>query len=538
MPGCVWLSKQGTLFLDGAMRTGMCRRFIVWSLLSCGLLCAGLLSVASAQQPDSAWLSDGMPNALAVEAVGLLQTSNADGLKPENYLASNLRAELLALKSAGQPDAIAATAFERRLTLAMIRYLNDLALGRVTAREVYHQFDGSAPRVYDARLELQSALDAGDISLAVERARPKFPLYPALQTALAQYQSLAGHSAWQTDLPVPAGRKLEAGQSYPALSVLRERLVALGDLPVSTVSSAVYDPVLVEGVKAFQRRHGLTDDGVLGLKTLAAIKVSPATRAEQIALSMERLRWTPLHQGDRLIAVNLPGFMLYAYEISPDGEVRIDVEMRVVVGRSLNHRTPVFDEDMLFIEFSPYWNVPPSIARSETIPALRKDPEYLQKQQMEFVDASGNVSTMVTPEKIQAVLSGQLRIRQRPGPHNALGAIKFIFPNNDNIFLHHTPSTHLFDRDRRDLSHGCIRVEEPVELAKFVLANEPEWTEDRIREAMDAGTSKTIRLKEPIPVLIGYSTVLTRNGTVFFYPDLYGHDATLLKALSQYKGLQ
>ncbi|UOD50873.1 L,D-transpeptidase family protein [Orrella daihaiensis] len=506
--------------------------------MSCSLFCAGLVKVASAQQPDSAWLSNGIPNAVAVEAVGLLQTSNEDGLKPENYLASNLQAELLALKSAGQPDAIAETAFERRLTLAMIRYLNDLALGRVTAREVYHQFDGSAPRVYDARLELQSALDAGDISLAVERARPKFPLYPALQGALAQYQALAGHSAWQTDLPLPAGRKLEAGQSYPALSVLRERLVALGDLPVSTASSTVYDPALVEGVKAFQRRHGLTDDGVVGLKTLAAINVTPAARAEQIALSMERLRWTPLHQGDRLIAVNLPGFMLYAYEINADGAVHVDLEMRVVVGSSLNHRTPVFDEDMLFIEFSPYWNVPPSIARSETVPALRKDPEYLNKQQMEFVDSAGHVSTRVTPEKIQAVLSGQLRIRQRPGPHNALGAIKFIFPNNDNIFLHHTPSTHLFDRDRRDLSHGCIRVEEPVELAKFVLANEPEWTEERIRQAMDAGVSKTIRLLNPIPVLIGYSTVLARNGTVFFYPDLYGHDAVLRKALSQYKGLQ
>jgi L,D-transpeptidase YcbB len=148
------------------------------------------------------------------------------------------------------------------------------------------------------------------------------------------------------------------------------------------------------------------------------------------------------------------------------------------------------------------------------------------------------VSTNVTPEKIQAVLSGKLRIRQRPGTHNALGAIKFIFPNNDNIFLHHTPSTHLFSRDQRDLSHGCVRVQEPVDLAKFVLVNEPEWTEDKIRAAMESGTSKTIRLKEPIPVLIGYSTVLARNGTVFFYPDLYGHDATLLKALSKYKGLQ
>ncbi|HEY7803125.1 MAG TPA: L,D-transpeptidase family protein, partial [Orrella sp.] len=164
--------------------------------------------------------------------------------------------------------------------------------------------------------------------------------------------------------------------------------------------------------------------------------------------------------------------------------------------------------------------------------------EYLSKQQMEFVDPSGNASSEVTEQKIQAVLDGQLRIRQRPGDHNALGAIKFIFPNNQNIFLHHTPSTHLFARDRRDLSHGCIRVQEPVDLAKFVLEYDADWPEARILEAMEAGQSKTIRLKDPIPVLIGYSTVLARNGEVFFYPDLYGHDATLIKALSRYQGLQ
>lgn len=516
-------------------------RALQWFVLTSLLAVVVFMSNAYAQAVQgtgSAWLTDGRPNALAIEAIEVLSEADADGLEPQDYLAAELQTQLRTLLNSASPDPIGATAFGQRLTLAMTRYLNDLALGRVTARDVYQRFDGAAPRVYDAQLELQSALDVGDIQSAVEQARPTFPLYPALRQALAQYRELTGHAAWQTDLPLPAGKKLEEGQQYSALDLLRERLVVLGDMPASAPPNVAYDATLVEGVKTFQRRHGLTDDGVIGPKTLAALNTSPAQRAEQIALSMERLRWTPLHQGDRLIAVNLPGFMLYAYEINAQGEVRIDVEMRVVVGRSLNHRTPVFDEDMRFIEFSPYWNVPPSIARGETIPALRKDPDYLQKQQMEFVDAAGNVSTAVTPEKIQAVLDGQLRIRQRPGSHNALGAIKFIFPNNENIFLHHTLSTHLFDRDRRDLSHGCIRVEGPVELAKFVLANDPEWTEDRIREAMDAGTSKTIRLKDPIPVLIGYSTVLTRNGTVFFYPDLYGHDATLRKALSQYKGLQ
>ena len=509
-----------------------------WDLLLVGCLLAVVMTASWAQSTSSAWLTDGRPNQLATEAVRYLELADADGLNPEHYLAGELARELELLQQPGAFDPVAASAFAQRLTAAMTQYLSDLALGRVTAREVYNDFDGADPRQFDASLELRSAVDSGDVGVAVQRARPTFPLYPALRQALAQYQAIEQSAAWAQPLPMPNGRKLEEGGDYPALAVLRERLVLLGDLPESTLTPQTYNAVLVQGVEAFQRRHGLTVDGVIGPKTLAALNVSPAERVSQIALSMERLRWTPLHQDERLIAVNLPGFMLYGYEVDEQGQVDVKVEMRVVVGRSLNHRTPVFDEDMLFIEFSPYWNIPPSIARGETIPALRKDPEYLSKQQMEFVDPSGNASSEVTEQKIQAVLDGQLRIRQRPGDHNALGAIKFIFPNNQNIFLHHTPSTHLFARDRRDLSHGCIRVQEPVDLAKFVLEYDTDWPEARIREAMDAGQSKTIRLKDPIPVLIGYSTVLARNGEVFFYPDLYGHDATLIKALARYQGLQ
>jgi murein L,D-transpeptidase YcbB/YkuD len=253
---------------------------------------------------------------------------------------------------------------------------------------------------------------------------------------------------------------------------------------------------------------------------------------------MERLRWTPLQQGDRLIVVNIPGFMLYAYETDAQGALDIQVEMRVVIGRSLNQRTPIFDEDMQFIEFSPYWNIPISIARSETLPAIERNPDYLAKQGMEFVDRQGNVSHAVTAQKLQAVRNGELRIRQRPGPNNALGDIKFIFPNNQNIFMHHTPATQLFSLSRRDFSHGCIRLEDPVALAMFVLKDEPQWTQERIREAMTAGTSRTIKLRSPVPVLIGYSTVIARDGRVYFYPDIYGHDQRLDQALSKIRNLQ
>jgi murein L,D-transpeptidase YcbB/YkuD len=283
----------------------------------------------------------------------------------------------------------------------------------------------------------------------------------------------------------------------------------------------------------FQERHGLTPDGVLGPKTMQQLNITPAQRVEQIMLTMERMRWTPLRQAARMVVVNVPEFMLRAYEVQ-DGRIHVKLSMKVIVGKALDTRTPLFDEEMRFIEFSPYWNIPPSIARQETVPHLRADPGYLARQGMEFVTASGQVVTTVAPAHLDAVLSGNWRIRQRPGPQNALGDIKFVFPNNDNIYLHHTPSPGLFERDRRDFSHGCIRVQEPVALAKFVLQDDPDWPEERIRSAMASGQSSTLRLTQPLTVLIAYSTVVAKAGRVFFYPDLYGHDRLLARALRQH----
>jgi murein L,D-transpeptidase YcbB/YkuD len=197
----------------------------------------------------------------------------------------------------------------------------------------------------------------------------------------------------------------------------------------------------------------------------------------------------------------------------------------------MDTRTPLFDEDMRAIEFSPYWNVPPSIARGETVPRLRRDPAYFGQQGFEFVTPGGAVVNALSAANLDAVLRSGWRIRQRPGPHNALGGIKFVFPNRNNIYLHHTPADSLFGRDRRDLSHGCIRVEQPLALALFVLRDEPAWTEDRIRAAMAIGESSTVRLAQPLPVLIAYSTVVVKGGRVFFYADIYGHDRVLDQAL-------
>jgi murein L,D-transpeptidase YcbB/YkuD len=232
----------------------------------------------------------------------------------------------------------------------------------------------------------------------------------------------------------------------------------------------------------------------------------------------------------RSIVVNVPEFMLDAYDAGGNGG-KPALTMRVIVGNARKTRTPLFDGEMRFVEFSPYWNVPPSIARDETLPRLRRDPGYLARQGFELITSDGKVLTALSEGDLDAVERGQMRIRQRPGAANALGDIKFVFPNPDNIYLHHTPTRQLFSRQRRDFSHGCIRVEAPADLATFVLAGEAEWNRERIVQAMRRGKSMTIRLADPLPVVIAYSTAVVRDGRIHFLPDIYGHDAALSEAL-------
>ena len=347
------------------------------------------------------------------------------------------------------------------------------------------------------------------------------PLLDGLEDALPQYRQQAAdpalQAAWSTPLP-PIGRKLEPGKPYAGLSLLTRRLVALGDLPPGTPVPQRYEDPVVAGVTAFQHRHGLEPDGIIGKETFAQLEVSPAVRVRQIELNIERLKQLPY--ASRLLLVNIPEFVLRAYD-----QGKQMFYMKIIVGKALKTRTPMFTEEMRFIEFSPYWNVPPSIAREETIPKLRKDPGYFDDQGFEFYSRQGGIDTALTDENLEAVLQGKLRIRQRPGPKNALGGIKFVFPNNDNIYMHHTPATRLFKKARRDFSHGCIRVEAPLTLALFVLEYESGWDAQRIDVAMATGKSATLRLQTPLPVVIAYLTALPGDdGRIRFFPDLYGLD--------------
>ena len=360
-------------------------------------------------------------------------------------------------------------------------------------------------------------------------------MYAGLRTQLQRYLRLHNDPAWSEPLPAPVkGKAASAGMGEVVRNRLVQRLVLLGDMS----ADAARDPASLESalpvaLKAFQSRHALNETGQADRATIEQLNVSPAERAEQIARTMERLRWAPLHQQRRMIVVNVPEFRLRVYTLTDDGAVQSVLPINVIVGKASGTRTPLFNKDMVRVEFNPYWNVPLSIARKEMVPRLQRDPGYVDRNNFEIVGPSGGRFS-VTPETLAALASGNMRIRQRPGRGNALGGVKFIFPNKDNIYLHHTSSPGLFNRDDRALSHGCVRVEDPVALAKFVLQDDPQWPEQRIRQVMDKRISSTVQIKEPIPVILTYLTaVIDETGRLRFLPDVYGQDRALKQALQK-----
>ena len=492
---------------------------------------AALLWLAPWAQAQPLWLDAlGQPGPAAREAIGWLTQAERDGLQPHDYDAARWARSL----DPGQRlAATEAGAWDAALTQTLTRYLHELRHGRVPAAALGARYDSVGQPAPDLAERLHDAVRNGRPAEALAAATPPWPQYPLLRTALAQYRALVDDPAWRTALPPLPGDRLRPGQRWPGLAALAARLHALGDLDAAPATEPdTFDPALQHAVKAFQERHGLSADGVLGKATLEALDVPPAARARQIALALERLRLTPLPAAERFVTVNVPEFMLYAWQ-RQDQAVHQAFAMRVIVGKAVGTRTPLFDEDMRRIEFNPYWNIPPSIARGETLPKLRANPGYLAAQGMEFVGPGGQTSSAVTAELLDAVQAGQWRLRQRPGRLNALGDIKFVLPNDQNIYLHHTPSVGLFQRARRDFSHGCIRIEQPVALAQWVLADDPDWSEARIRQTMGQPRTVSVALPTPVPVLIVYRTVSVRDGRVHFAPDLYRQDALLERALAQ-----
>ena len=333
------------------------------------------------------------------------------------------------------------------------------------------------------------------------------PSYGLLKEKLAAYYNIYEKGGW----PVIAAKKktYKKGMTAAEISLIKKRLQLTGDMAEGDTSQ-VFNDTLQQGVKKFQQRHGLETNGIITEPTLKEMNVPVTHRIQQLLINMDRMRWLPVQPKGNLITVNIPAFMLHV----TDGNKKV-FDMDVVVGKE-GHDTRIFTGNLNQVVFSPYWNVPESIVKKEILPAIEKDPGYLEKENME-----------ITGEK-----DGLPEIRQKPGRENALGKVKFLFPNSFNIYFHDTPSKSLFSKDKRAFSHGCIRLSDPVKMANYLLRSQPEWDAAKIEKAMNSGEEKFVKLKKPVPVLITYYTAwVDEDGQLNFREDIYGHDAQLTKKM-------
>lgn len=364
-----------------------------------------------------------------------------------------------------------------------------------------HEIDWGLPRKklsYEAILD--SLLEAP--SSAFMKTEPVFRQYRLLKEQLKKYRAIETKESWE---PVTADKKsYRKGDSSKVITAIRKHLLLMGDLQ-TTNNSSVYDDELEAAVKKFQHRYGLSEDGIVGKSLIEELNYPLAKRIEQLIVNMERCRWLPLALRKDYFVVNIPEYRFHAFENDT-----LAWSMNVVVGTDLN-KTAVFSGMMSTVVFSPYWNIPPGILNKEILPAIRKNSHYLEKNHMEW-----NGKT----------------VRQKPGPWNALGKVKFLFPNSHSIYLHDTPSKSLFSREQRAFSHGCIRVEDPRRLAIYVLRQQPEWTEEKIDEAMNAEKEKFVKINQPIPVIITYLTAwVDAEGNLNFRKDIYKRDSRLAKMI-------
>lgn len=487
-------------------------------------------------QPDPAplWFREGKPTPQAKAMIESLKGADDRGLNAEDYDADLLSTWMAApaLKSSAPAEV---ADFDVALSIAATRYVSNLYLGRINPRAVGFGLNVE-PKRLDVPKRVRDLTQSADPKTILAELEPRFPIYRPLKQALLRYRKLA------RELPhmrfgFPA--KFSPGMSHKDVPALRKLLVALGDLKaikLGAETSELYDAELAQAVKAYQIRHGLGNDAIIGKATLARLSTPIPDRLKQIQLGLERLRWLPADVRGHYLIVNIPSFKLYGARAG-EGLGQHDIQMNVVVGEAIDGRnTPVFHSDMTMVTFRPYWNVPDGIAAKEVVPDILRDRKYLEKNNMEIVPnfSLQAAALELNQGNLDKVATGALKVRQKPGGSNALGLVKFSFPNTNNVYLHSTPSQGLFNRDRRDFSHGCIRVQDPLKLAEWVLAENGDWPKDRIQSFMDGEVTKTINIKKPIPVYILYSTVMADpDGKVSFFEDIYGHDRTLQVLLAK-----
>lgn len=462
-----------------------------------------------------AWADD----TRVAELRALAAASRDHGLDPADYHPAALA------KAAQAGDAASRAVRELHLTDALVRLAYHLHFGKVNPKELDPAWNFTRSlRGLDPVTALERVLEAPSLGAEVLAFAPRLRYYALLMEALARYRAIAAAGGWP---PVPAGPTLKAGMTEARVAALRRRLAASGDLAEGPAGAAErFDAALEAAVIRFQRRHGLAEDGAVGRRTLAELNVPVAARIDQIRVNLERARWVAQDLAGDFLVVDIAGYRAALYL---DG---LPVwTSRVVVGRPFRE-TPVFRASMQYLVINPSWTVPPTILRQDLLPRLARDPGYLAREGMSVVDSRGRPVDPATIDWRRYARGGfPYQIVQRPGERNALGRVKFMFPNPHSVYLHDTPAKGLFDRAQRAFSSGCIRVESPVELAVLLLDDPARWGPDAVRAAIASGETRTLGVRRRVPVLLLYWTAEVREGIVHFRQDLYGRDRAVLRGL-------
>jgi len=477
------------------------------------------------------WVENGRVRSQGLAVIELLTNADAKGLDPEDYDGPRWQDRLHKLsRTPSEQDLVS---FDTALTASAMRYIRAIHCGRVNPKEFNFHLDVEGNQLPLAEFVQTHILNASDPATEIQKLEPPFPGYRKLLALLPQYEEYAKkddggklQTATKTVLP---------GQPYASLARLGRFLQLIGDIPTTTQldpNPKIYEGALVEGVKHYQSRHGESPTGKLDARTINELNTPAPARIRQIKLTLERWRWAPHSFSQPPVVVNLPEYRLRA--MNPDGTVSF--YKNVIIGKAYGHKSPVFQKEIQYVVFRPYWEVTPSIQRNEIVPHIQKDPDYIAKHNFEVVTPKGEVVTdnQVSPEVLDGIKSLHLMVRQKPGETNSLGLVKIIFPNPENVYLHGTDAPELFSQDVRDFSHGCIRVEKPADLVAWVLRNNPGWDLDRVRATMHGDKNNLqVNLVSRIPVLIVYGTAtVNEENQIRFFDDIYGYDAELEKALA------
>ncbi len=444
----------------------------------------------------------------AAKIITLFENAEAEGLDPSDYLTPSIARDKLA------GDGIALATLETAFSAATMRYANHLHNGRIDPQSISRLLD-ITPKPIDEAALLEQLAGSNDPAAILARLEPKHPEFLALKAALATFEQ----SSAARPTPIGDGPVLRPGNSDARLPAIRARL----ELAAST--SQLYDELTVDAIKAFQEGQGLEVDGIIGPATVAALNGGTATRREDIIANMERWRWMPSDLGDFRVFVNIPEFRLW---IERNGQP--EYTTRVVVGTTKN-QTPIFSDNIRHLVVNPYWNVPSSILRGEIAPAVLANPGYTDSHNMDLLYNGSPISPWSVDWSQVSSSNFPFRVRQRPGAGNALGQIKFLFPNKHDVYLHDTPSKSLFSRSYRAFSHGCVRVQNPMEFADALMANEPNISRASL-EAMFGPSERWVNPEKQIPVHLAYFTLrVDEDGTIRSFGDVYGHHEKLIAAM-------